>query len=70
MVDRVLERYQTPVEKVLVVSRGFSDFNLKGGRDLVYEDIAPKGKVYVPPEPVEANEVGDHILHQRHHREA
>jgi len=58
MVDRVLERYQTPVEKVLVVSRGFSDFNLRGGRDLVYEDIAPKGKVYVPPEPVEANEVG------------
>ncbi|MGC9210383.1 MAG: AMP-binding protein [Acidilobus sp.] len=58
LADRVLERYQTPVEKVLVVSRGFSDFNLKGGRDLVYEDIAPKGKVYVPPEPVEANEVG------------
>jgi len=58
MVDRVLERYQTPVEKVLVVSRGFSDFNLRGGRDVVYDDIAPKGKVYVPPEPVEANEVG------------
>ena len=58
IVDRVLERYQTPVEKVLVVSRGFSDFNVKGGRDVVYEDVAPKGKVYVPPEPVEASEVG------------
>ncbi len=58
IVDRVLERYQTPVEKVLVVSRGFSDFNLKGGRDMAYDDVAPRGRVYVPPEPVGASEVG------------
>ena len=58
LVDRTLEKYQTPIEKVLVVSRGFSDFNIKQGRDLVYEDIAPKGKVYIEPTPVEANEPG------------
>ena len=58
LADRVLANYKTLVEKVLVVSRGYSDFNVNGQRDLVYEDIAPKGKVYVPPEPVESNEVG------------
>ncbi|MGC9079554.1 MAG: AMP-binding protein, partial [Nanopusillaceae archaeon] len=56
--DNVANKFNLPVEKVLVVSRGSSNFDLKQGRDLVYEDIAPKGKVYVPPEPVEANEVG------------
>lgn len=56
--DRVLNNFKTPVEKVLVVSRGFSDFNVNGSRDVVYEDIAPRGKVYVPPEPVDASDVG------------
>jgi acetyl-CoA synthetase len=56
--DNVANKFNLPIEKVLVVSRGFTNFSLKQNRDIVYEDIAPKGKVYVPPEPVEANEVG------------
>jgi len=58
IIDRVISNYKTPIEKVLVVKRGYEDFNVNGGRDVVYEDIAPKGKVYIEPEPVEANEVG------------
>jgi len=55
-VDKVLESHTTPIKKVLVVSRGFSDFNVIGNRDVIYEDIKPKGKVYVRPREVEANE--------------
>lgn len=55
-VDKVLEKHSTPIEKVLVISRGYSDFNVKQNRDIIYEDVKPRGKVYVKPEEVEANE--------------
>jgi acetyl-CoA synthetase len=53
LVDKSLAK-DTPVEKVLVVSRGESDFQLRQGRDVVYEDVKPRGKVEVPPEPMDA----------------
>ncbi|ACP54758.1 AMP-binding protein [Saccharolobus islandicus] len=55
-VDKVLSEYKTPVEKVIVVGRGFSDFNLVQNRDLLYEDVIPKGKIYVKPEEIESND--------------
>ncbi len=55
-VDKLLDSHTTPVEKVLIVNRGFSDFNVKDQRDVVYDDVKPRGKVYVKPEEVEANE--------------
>ncbi|WP_236752514.1 AMP-binding protein [Acidianus sp. HS-5] len=55
-VDKVLDFHSTPLRKVLVISRGFSDFNVIGHRDVAYEDVKPKGKVFIKPEEVEANE--------------
>ena len=55
-VDKVLESHTTPIQKVLAVPRGYSDFNVNGKRDVVYDDVKPKGKVYVKPVEVEANE--------------
>lgn len=57
-VDKVLGRYTTPIEKVLVVSRGFSDFNVVGNRDIVYEDVIPRERVYIEPQPVDADSPG------------
>ncbi len=57
-VDKLLDSHTTPVKSVLVVSRGYSDFEVKQNRDIVYEDVKPKGKVYVRPEEVESNEPG------------
>ncbi len=55
-VDKLLDSHKTPIENVIVVSRGYNDFNVKENRDLIYEEIKPRGKVYVKPEEVEANE--------------
>lgn len=52
-VDKLLESKQTPVEKVLVVKRD-DDFNVQK-RDIIYDEVKPRGKVYVPPEEVESN---------------
>ncbi|MCI2415708.1 MAG: AMP-binding protein [Candidatus Aramenus sp.] len=51
--DNVLEKFKTPVEKVLVIKRGDVDVN---SRDVVYDDVKPRGRVFVEPEAVEANE--------------
>ncbi|AOL17417.1 AMP-dependent synthetase [Sulfolobus sp. A20] len=55
-VDKVLNDYKTTVEKVVVVSRGYSDFDVVKNRDVIYEDDSPKGKVYVEPQPIESND--------------
>jgi len=54
-VDKLLDEEKTPVEKVLVLERGYKDFNVNK-RDIIYEEVKPKGKVEVKPEPVESNE--------------
>jgi acetyl-CoA synthetase len=58
IIDRVLNNHTTPIEKVIVIKRGYDDFNVNSTRDIVYEDIAPKGKVFIEPIPVESNEPG------------
>ncbi|BFH72295.1 AMP-binding protein [Sulfurisphaera javensis] len=54
-IDKLLETRKTPVEKVLVIKRGFDDFNVTK-RDVIYEEVRPRGRVYIEPEKVEANE--------------
>ena len=53
-VDKLLDSRQTPVEKVLVVKRD-NDFTVTK-RDIIYDEVKPRGKVYVEPERVESNE--------------
>ena len=55
-VDKLLNEYKTPVEKVLVVKRGYDDFNVNK-MDIIYEEVKPRGKVEVEPVAVESNEV-------------
>ncbi|ARM74718.1 AMP-binding protein [Acidianus manzaensis] len=53
-VDKLLENRNTPVEKVLVVKRGYDDFTVNN-RDVIYEEVKPRGKVFVYPKEVESN---------------
>ncbi|MBB5253808.1 AMP-binding protein [Sulfurisphaera ohwakuensis] len=54
-VDKLLDSRKTPIEKVLVVKRGYDDFNVTK-RDVIYEEVRPRGRVYVEPIWVESNE--------------
>ncbi|AWR96270.1 AMP-binding protein [Acidianus sulfidivorans JP7] len=53
-VDKLLENRNTPVERVLVIRRD-DDFNLKSDRDIIYDEIKPRSKVFVHPKEVESN---------------
>ncbi|AWR95799.1 AMP-binding protein [Acidianus brierleyi] len=53
MFDNVLEKFNVPIEKVLVIKRGEVETT---NRDLIYNDVRPKGRVYIEPEAVESNE--------------
>ncbi|QKR00657.1 acetate--CoA ligase [Metallosphaera tengchongensis] len=53
VVDSLLEKFKTPVEKVLVVKRGEVDTT---ERDVIYDDVKPRGRVFVDPEAMESNE--------------
>ena len=52
--DKVLDSRKTPVEKVLVVKR--DDDVTVTKRDIIYDEVKPRGRVYVEPEKVESNE--------------
>jgi acetyl-CoA synthetase len=56
MVDKVLSKHETGIEKVIVISRGFGDFDINQGRDVIYEEVKPKGRVYIEPAKVESND--------------
>ncbi len=42
------------IEKVILIKRTEKDVHIKGGRDLLYQDLLTSAEKYVEPEPVEA----------------